>query len=685
MSRSWNKRLIGYAAVIVASALSGWLISYVVPDEYAAQVKISDEFKTTDLAIGLNTINVMMRDLNVDNGNQGTDDIEIYSKIIDSNDFMEQIGSISLPDCNQTYSEYLRTSYGHDKEIYRLIDEKINYNISFNDQTLELQVKDKDSKVAAYVLEQVLSLLKQEIENKRTSRALTARENAANKSHDAFMEYQKAKEDWDSYADSHVNPSSSYTVNRLKQLEQDYKIKYDIYEKAREEYARADYLVEKENTSFALVKVFNISQKRIAPFRLAYAFAAMLVSCGFCFWHYCFRRRKRLGMPVRFDFGDWFSPWSITVLIWATVLCLYYLLDTNLDPITEQFYYCLVIWVPVFLISSFISYNALQKTESGNTVSGGFHVNRTVFNIFFVLSLIITPLYVKSVLEIVLMFDTDDLMNNVRTLAIYGEGHGLLNYSFVINQTLLIVALWAHPRIPMWQVITLVLACLMNSLAIMEKGTMFFVFISIVFVLFEKRVISLRSILIFGIILILVFYLFNLGRAEKGSQYKDEETLMDFFAMYVLSPPVAFCRLPQDITPQFGANTFESIYLFLARFGVSDIVVKQKLQEFVWVPIPTNVYTCFQPFFIDFGYKGIAFFAWLYGCASGVLYRLYRDRKSIGYGLYTYMVYALVLQFYQENIFYSMVFVIQFAFFFVIFTQNKVKLSLNLHCDDKRQ
>ena len=145
-----------------------------------------------------------------------------------------------------------------------------------------------------------------------------------------------------------------------------------------------------------------------------------------------------------------------------------------------------------------------------------------------------------------------------------------------------------------------------------------------------------------------------------------------------MSPPVAFCQLGQELTPQFGTNTFEKIYIFLARFGFSDIVVKEKLQEFVWVPIPTNVYTCFQPFFIDFGYKGIAFFSGVYGCLCGWLYRLYKNKNGVGCGLYTYAVFALMLQFYQENIFYSLVFLAQFTIFVTLFTQKKVKLSFNI-------
>jgi oligosaccharide repeat unit polymerase len=275
------------------------------------------------------------------------------------------------------------------------------------------------------------------------------------------------------------------------------------------------------------------------------------------------------------------------------------------------------------------------------------------------------------------MFGTEDLMTNIRTLALYGEGQGILNYSVVINQALFVVALWAHPKVPTWQVVILGIACLMNSLAIMEKGSMFFVFVSSVFVLFEKKVIKIRSILLFSVILFIVFYLFNLGRAGEGSDYQKEETILDFFIMYVLSPPVAFCQLPEEVTPQFGTNTFEVIYLFLSRLGIGDFIVKDKLQEFVFVPVSTNVYTIFQPFFIDFGYRGIAFFAGVYGCLCGWLYRLYKNKNGIGCGLYTYVVYALMLQFYQDNICYSLVYLVQFTFFIALFTQKKVKLSFN--------
>ena len=694
LAKVWKDRMGKYAAIVFFSALCGWLFSYSLPDTYGAQAKISDEYKTTDLLIGLNSINVMMRDLNVNAGNEGTDDIEIYSKILQSEDFMNDISLINIKKYKLNYIEYLKKHYKRSvweaisnilvsseeekEETYRdIIRDNIHYTLSTKSQTLEIQVTDQDPEVAADILDQTLIHLKKEIERSRTHRALITKENAAEKRKEAALAYQQAKKEYEYYADSHLKASSNYTKKRLAHLEKDYQLNYNIYKKASEEYIRTDYLTKKENTSFVVVKKYNISHQKIYPYRWAYAAVAFLIALFACLCHAVYTRKGQGNAFRKFEFGGWFSPWAITIIIWTAILGFYYLLDTNLYPITSQFYYCLIIWLPIFCICALITYNAFQHQHTDDLWRESLDYNKTIFNVFFVLSLIITPLYVYRVLQIVMMFSTEDLMNNVRTLALYGEGQGLLSYSIVINQSLFVVALWAHPKVPTWQVVTLAIACLMNSLAIMEKESMFFVFTSIIFVLFEKKAIKIRSILIYGGILIVVFYLFNLGRAEEGSEYQEEETLLDFFAMYVLSPPVAFCQLGQELTPQFGTNTFEKIYVFLARFGVGDFVVKEKLQEFVRVPIPTNVYTCFQPFFIDFGYKGIAFFSGVYGCLCGWLYRLYKNKNGIGCALYTYAVFALILQFYQENIFHSLVFLLQFTFFVTLFTQKKIKLTFN--------
>ena len=646
-------------------AIVVWLC---LPKEYTAVTKVSDEYKETDLAIGLNSKNVFIRDMM--GANSGMNDILVYCKTLKTEDFARTISHKQVPGKGMTYGEYIG-----ERDTIGIIQEHINYNVSSKDATLAISFTDQDAVVASQMLDSVTAHLQQIVTDYRHEMAEAALQNAKHEMDAARRKYDQVQSAYDDFVDSHLHTSSQEVEQQERALENEVSLAYNNYEEASIQYARQQALKQRAYLSFAVITDNSVPQ-HYSNFFIGYFLSFVLIALALTRGLELYQKRKK-EQRTNIEWGGLFSPWSITILIWAAILGFYYLLDTKLYPITSQFYYSFAIWVPIFCICALINYNAVQHQDTDNLWSEGLDFNKTVFNVFFVLSLIITPLYVYRVLQIVMMFSAEDLMNNVRTLALYGEGQGLLNYSIVINQSLFVVALWAHPKVHTWQVVTLAIACLMNSLAIMEKESMFFVFISIVFVLFEKKIIKLRSILLFGGILIVFFYLFNLGRAEEGSQYQKEETLLDFFAMYVLSPPVAFCQLGQELTPQFGTNTFQRIYVFLARFGVSDIVVKEKLQEFVWVPIPTNVYTCFQPFFIDFGYRGIAFFAGVYGCLCGWLYRLYKNKNGIGCGLYTYVVYALMLQFYQDNICYSLVYLVQFTFFIALFTQKKVKLSFN--------
>ena len=670
-----------YALIIAAAALLALIISYSIPDEYAAQAKISDEYKVTDLAVGLNTINVLIRDLDPNYGNSGTDDIEVYAQIFLSEDFIDQIAQTEVSKYRQTFLDYLKARHRYpfwlwlvpkDEADYKqLIRDHINYNINPKAQTLDIQVLDQDPVVATEMMTETLRILKKEIERHRVRRTQVAKENALQKRAEAGRLYHEALDAYAAYANAHEAPSTTVAKNKLAALKDYYKVRHNIYERASEDYARADYLTQKENTSFTVVKNCNVPTKPLYPRHWVWVLVFCSIAALLCFWHALYTRRgQQKKLSLSFRHVDWFSPWTLTIAIWVLILSLYYIQDTQLYPITEQFYVCLALWIPIFCLCAWLTFS-LMEAKPVDT-KGGIDYNRNIFTFFFVISMIITPLYVYRILQIVMMFSTDDLMSNIRTLSIYGEGQGFLNYSSVINHALFAVAIWSYPKVPMWQVVLLALACLMNSLAIMEKGTMFFVFVCIIFVLFERRVIRLRSIAVSGVLLILVFYVFNLARSED-TDYQENETLLDFFAMYALSPPVAFCQLMREVTPQFGTNTFETIYLFLDRFGVQDIVVKEKLQQFVWVPIPTNVYTIFQPFYIDFGYQGVAYMAGLYGVISGWLYRLFRNGSGIACCLYTYIVDALVLQFYQENLFLDMVFVLQFAFFVCLLLQTRLR------------
>ena len=657
-----------YILATVIATLLALVVWLCVPKDYTAITKLSDEYKETELAIGFSSAKAYLKNA-MGGANSGINDMEIYCKVLKTEDFAHDISQKQVPGKHMTYGQYL------DKEdTIKAVLDRINYNYSTIETSLSISFTDRDPVVASQILDSITVHLQDIITLHRHTVIDSALHNAIKTMALTQAKYQQAITNYGRFIDSHTDISTNALKQQEKALENESKDAYALHEKAVEEYARQKALKERAYLSFAVIQDNTVPQhanKSLIGYLLCFIILALLLTRGII------RYRDKGIKDIKLNLlGGYFSPWFLTIAIWGLILGLYYLLDTDLYPITKQFYISFLLWLPIFCLCAFGTYMLSSGSSNGMTKDGiGF--NKSLFIFFFCISLIITPLYVYRVIQIVTMFGTEDLMTNVRTLAVYGEGQGILNYSAVINQALFVVALWAHPKIPIWQIVILGLACLMNALAIMEKGTMFFVFVSTMFVLFEKKVIRIRTILTFSILIIILFYIFNLGRAGEDSDYQKEETLFDFFTMYALSPPVAFCQLLPEVIPQFGTNTFETVYLFLQRFG-ADVVVKDKLQEFVFVPVSTNVYTIFQPFFIDFGYRGVAFFAAVYGCLCGFLYRLFRNGNGAGTCLYTYAVDVLLLQFYQENVFLSMIFVLQFTFFIVLLTQQKIKFQLSL-------
>ena len=657
-----------YILATVIATLLALVVWLCVPKDYTAVTKLSDEYKETELAIGFSNAKAYLKNA-MGGANSGINDMEIYCKVLKTEDFAHDISQKQVPGKHMTYGQYL------DKEdTIKAVLDRINYNYSTIETSLSISFTDRDPVVASQMLDSITVHLQDIITQHHHTIVDSALHNAIRAMAATQVRYQQAIANYGRFIDSHTDISTNALKQQEKALENESKDAYALHEKAVEEYARQKALKERAYLSFAVIQDNTVPQhanKSLIGYLLCFIILALLLTRGII------RYRDKGIKDIKLNLlGGYFSPWFLTIAIWGLILGLYYLLDTDLYPITKQFYICFLLWLPIFCLCAIATYMLSSRSDYGMT-TGGIDFNKSLFLLFFGISLIITPLYVYRVIQIVTMFGTEDLMTNVRTLAVYGEGQGILNYSAVINQALFVVALWAHPKIPIWQIVILGLACLMNALAIMEKGTMFFVFVSTMFVLFEKKVIRIRTILTFSILIIILFYIFNLGRAGEDSDYQKEETLFDFFTMYALSPPVAFCQLLPEVIPQFGTNTFETVYLFLQRFG-ADVVVKDKLQEFVFVPVSTNVYTIFQPFFIDFGYRGVAFFAAVYGCVCGFLYRLFRNGNGAGTCLYTYAVYVLLLQFYQENVFLSMVFVLQFAFFIVLLTQQKIRFQLSL-------
>ena len=323
--------------------------------------------------------------------------------------------------------------------------------------------------------------------------------------------------------------------------------------------------------------------------------------------------------------------------------------NTILEPISSQFYICLFIWLCVFCPSSLATYNLLDK--KGNTQHMvSINVNMTLFNFMFVLAMCMTPLYIYEVYKLVAMFDARDILNNIRELSVHGDGFGFLNLTLVIDVALLIVALLLYPKIPTWKLILIILAWVVYCIGTMAKVNFFMLFIFAIYAMYEKKHIKIKTIVIASSFLIVFFYFFNLMRAGDDSAYREEESFIDFVGMYIMSGPAAFGHVMEGFSDKFSPNVFWFVDYYVGRFFTGEQIIHTVHKDFVFVPISTNTYTIFRPYYIDFGYWGIGMFALVYGAIYGYLYRLSVNQNPWGKCFYCFMLFFLAMQFFDDMI-----------------------------------
>lgn len=663
---------------------------------YSASVVVNDETKEMDIAVGL-TPSLANK---AKDAYRAVDNPDVYHRILESPDFLESLGRIDVG--GGTYAQHLKTADAQfmggvllpgpqpsADSLQRVLPielETIRRHVKHSEnrtaRTIQIAVYDTDAQVAALMADSATEHLQQAIRAKKMAFAETEERNLAAECRQALADYEKAQTAYGAYADSHRDAVADSVIVHQEHLKQEFDQAYRLYADACERHLRARFLLHQSSASFTRLRGATVSLSPLTPRLPALLAVGGLMGLLFGWWAMLLRRRLQ-NRDGRLTLGGWFSPWAITLYVWAAILVVIHFEGSHIFPLTQQFWDCIVLWVPILCVSAFITCQLLASRPDSSALSPdskptlrGPHVNVGLFRVLLVVTLVMTPLFAWNVYQIVSQFSAADMLNNVRVLANASAGQGVLRYSIVINQVLLIIALWSYPRVPLWQVLFIVAACLLNALAIMEKGGIFFVVLMCFYVLYERRVVSLRSIALAGVAVVGGFYLFNLMRAGVNSDYTENETFLDFIGMYLTSPSVAFSRLTEELTPQFGTNTFEFFYAVFDKLGLGTFVVHDKVQDFMWVPMPTNVYTIMQPFFVDFGRFGVAFFAALYGVLFGVLYRAHLNGESIGRALYSYAVFILILQFYQDNLMLSLSYIIQLTILVVLLSQRRVRLTL---------
>ena len=296
-----------FAAAAAGALLLAIAISASLPKEYSAQVKISDERKETDILIGLNNFAAWAR--GTINERKGYRMPEVYAMTVTTKEFAEEMAKVKVEGFHTDYYHYILKHHKspwwdkllhfgddpvdeHDRVI-DIIQQNIRSEASSVYNTTLLQVTDQDPVVAAMMVDTIRVRLEQKLKRHYYTRAFRDLIQAREKTAMAETRYRKAQKDYIDFADSNQELTSPAATSQENHLFTEYETAFDAYNKECEQLRRAQALLDKQPSTFAVLKNATVPLRPSRPATVGYVLSFVFIALTFTAWIVLGRRKCR--------------------------------------------------------------------------------------------------------------------------------------------------------------------------------------------------------------------------------------------------------------------------------------------------------------------------------------------------------------------------------------------------------
>lgn len=331
-------------------------------------------------------------------------------------------------------------------------------------------------------------------------------------------------------------------------------------------------------------------------------------------------------------YRDPLYPAFIQSVEWLAIMGIFWLVQDHFDPLHATTLVVIVLGVILFGLGCYVATFAHQPFKTHNLVSR-LPASGPARVLVFVTAIAL-PFVIYKAYVLVLNGPTDLPLLNLRHAmtqdAAESGGYGMLNYWFPLAffSAALQVILWRTGSSRGKSALLVVAICLACVYGVLSTGRgilvgMLMTLALIPIVLRQVQLLRAASYL-FAISLFLFVVLGML--MGKGGYFgadlaENMATLGEAFEIYLLASIPALDHLLLQGSPfDVGLNTFRTLFATLHAIGF-EVPVRPLVQEFVEVPVPTNVYTLYQPYFLDFGLLALPLVQFLLGLVHGAAYR----------------------------------------------------------------
>lgn len=298
---------------------------------------------------------------------------------------------------------------------------------------------------------------------------------------------------------------------------------------------------------------------------------------------------------------------------------------------------------------------------------------RGVLNAGIVFLILMLPLYWGHLKQLSMISGQTGFWTGLRFQTSYGYGGGLGIYSYLValSRFLALTAFYEKDgsRSSRWRAYILVgLALIYDLLLVARLGALLLIFGLAAISWLKAGKITGKSVAAAALVILLIFggvaVVLGKGGSLDRSITANAYGILKTLRLYTLGGLAAFdqvVRAPLNFE-DFRISTFR-FFMAVANFFGANLDVPRYNVLYTWTPAPTNVYTIYFSYFLDFGWAGVAMIMFFLGGAAALIYRSAIRGNPQGAILYAVLVAALMVSNANEGFFTSLSYWIQAVVF----------------------
>lgn len=358
--------------------------------------------------------------------------------------------------------------------------------------------------------------------------------------------------------------------------------------------------------------------------------------------------------------NDIIHPAVVTSGIWGIIVLIYNIINHGLYPLSDKFYFALLIWVITFCIISI--WLSKLHTPFPSFLKGSF--NKQVIKYLTPILVVCLLFSIFALIKKGLYYNSDNLFSGIRAASVSqlnGEqpliefpfyikiANTISGFSFLLLLLIMFVDDNKNNRV---KIILLLLLVLFYYVLRSNKTVMAQLLLSFFCMLYIFKKIDFKKIVIFIFVFFVLMMLSQLLRRDIGGF-----DFLQFITAYLLAPLPAFDNVLADNTQLIhsfnGEYTFRFLVPLFQYFDPTIVGNPDPFNLYNWTetPVNVNVYTIMFSYYVDFGFFGLFLFSGLLGAFWGLLYQFMRAGYDVCKLIYAAFFYMLIFQFFSDSFF----------------------------------